>query len=408
MKAEIIAVGTELLIGDILNTNAQFLSSRLFALGVDVYYQTVVGDNPERLTFAVSQAFARADVVIFSGGLGPTDDDLTKETVASYFNVPLVFHDEIKRQIESYIKKPCQGGNTKQAYLPEGSIILENDRGTAPGIILEKDGKTAILLPGPPRELLPMFSMQVEPYLKKRSGFVMEEKMVRVFGIGESRVGDLICDLMENANPTVAPYAKDNEVTLRIAAKAEAKEEALCLIQTMEQELNKRLGDYIYGYDDMDMVHTVSSLLLKNKLTIACAESCTAGLLTATLGDIPGISAVLKESVVTYSNEAKEKYLQVSRDTLRTFGAVSMQTAKEMAEGICKVSNADVGVSVTGIAGPDGGTEEKPVGLVFVGVCYKGMTTTHELNLIGTRGKIRQAAVLHALNDVRKRLLDEE
>jgi len=405
MKAEIIAVGTELLIGDILNTNAQFLSSRLFALGVDVYYQTVVGDNPERLTSAVAQAFSRADVVVFSGGLGPTDDDLTKETVASYFGVPLLFHEEIKNQIETYLKRPCAGGNTKQAYIPEGAIILENDRGTAPGIILEKDGKTAILLPGPPRELLPMFSEQVEPYLKARSGFVMEEKMVRIFGIGESRVGDIICDLMENANPTVAPYAKDNEVTLRIAAKAETKEKAMQLIKSMEDELHKRLGDYIYGYNEMDMVHTVSTLLLKNGLTIACAESCTAGLLTAALGDVPGISAALQESVVTYSNEAKEKYLHVSKETLQSFGAVSAQTAQEMAEGICKASGADIGVSVTGIAGPDGGTKEKPVGLVFVGVCYLGTTTTHELHLIGTRSKIRQAAVLHALNDVRKRLL---
>ncbi|MBE7010557.1 MAG: competence/damage-inducible protein A [Ruminococcaceae bacterium] len=407
MKAEIIAVGTEILVGDIVNTNAQFISERLFALGIDVHYQTVVGDNPGRLTDAVSLAFSRADVVIFSGGLGPTDDDLTKETVAAYFDAPLLFHEDIKLQIEQYLHKTCSGGNTKQAYIPEGAVILQNDRGTAPGIILEKNEKTAILLPGPPRELLPMFTEQVEPYLKQRSGFVMVEKMVRIFGIGESRVGDIISDLMESANPTVAPYAKDNEVTLRIAAKAETEKAANAMIEDMNKKLSERLGAYIYGYDEMDMAKTVVALLQEKNLTIACAESCTAGLLTATLGDVPGVSSVLHESIVTYSNEAKQKHLHVSAETLAQYGAVSEQTAIEMAEGIQKTTGAKVGVSVTGIAGPDGGTEEKPVGLVYVAVAYGGSTTVRRLQLIGTRGKIRQASVLHALNEVRKRIVSK-
>jgi len=274
-------------------------------------------------------------------------------------------------------------------------------------VILEHEGKTAILLPGPPRELLPMFSEMVEPYLKARSGFVMAERMVRLFGIGESSVGDMIRDLMESANPSVAPYAKDSEVTLRIAAKAQTQEEAEALIKEMHERLKERLGAYIYGYDEQDMVTTTAALLLKKGLTIACAESCTAGLLAGALGNIPGISACLNESVVTYSNEAKIKYLGVLPETLSAHGAVSRQTAGEMAEGIRKTAGADVGVSITGIAGPDGGTPEKPVGLVYVGVSIADAVTVRELHLIGTREKIRQAAVLHALNEIRTRLLAE-
>jgi len=230
---------------------------------------------------------------------------------------------------------------------------------------------------------------------------------VRIFGIGESRVGDIISDLMESANPTVAPYAKDNEVTLRIAAKAETEKAANAMIEDMNKKLSERLGAYIYGYDEMDMAKTVVALLQEKNLTIACAESCTAGLLTATLGDVPGVSSVLHESIVTYSNEAKQKHLHVSAETLAQYGAVSEQTAIEMAEGIQKTTGAKVGVSVTGIAGPDGGTEEKPVGLVYVAVAYGGSTTVRRLQLIGTRGKIRQASVLHALNEVRKRIVSK-
>lgn len=406
MKAEIIAVGTELLVGDIVNTNAQFLSRELFNLGIDMYYQTVAGDNRVRLTEAIKLAFSRAELVIFSGGLGPTKDDLTKETVAEYFQVPLLFHKEIAAEIESYLKGKCPASNMKQAYIPENAVILHNRCGTAPGVILEKNGKTAVLLPGPPRELLPMFSEQVVPYLRARSAYVMESLVLRLFGIGEAKVGEVIADLMENANPTVAPYAKDNEVTLRIAAKAENEAEAAAQIEQTRRKIEERLGAYIYGYNEEDMAHTVGRLLLQRKLSIACAESCTAGLLTAALGDIPGISAVLSESVVTYSNEAKIKYLGVSPDTLSAFGAVSEQTAREMAQGICRAAGADIGVSVTGIAGPDGGTEEKPVGLVYVGVCYRGAVTVTKLNLKGDRLKVRQSAVMHSLNVVRKRILE--
>ncbi len=407
MKAEIIAVGTEILVGDIVNTNAQFLSRELFALGIDMYYQTVAGDNRARLTEAIRLAFQRADLVIFSGGLGPTEDDLTKETVAEYFHVPLLFHEETAEKIRAYLKGKCPASNMKQAYIPEGGQILPNSRGTAPGVILKKDGKTAVLLPGPPRELIPMFTEQVAPYLKAKSPYVMASKVIRLFGIGEASVGEMLSDLMEGGNPTVAPYAKDNEVTLRIAAKAEDEAAAEAMIEDMREKIAARLGDYIYGYNEQDMAKTTAALLLEKHLSVACAESCTAGLLTAALGDIPGISASLGESIVTYSNEAKVKYLGVLPETLAVHGAVSEETAREMAAGIQKAAGADIGVSVTGIAGPDGGSPEKPVGLVYVGVCWQGQVTVRELRLRGDRSKIRQAAVMHALNEVRRRILAE-
>ncbi len=408
MKAEIIAVGTELLVGDILNTNAQFLSQRLFALGIDMYYQTVVGDNTDRLKEAIRLAFSRADLVVFSGGLGPTEDDLTKETVAEYFHVPLLFHTEIADLIRQYLHGHCPESNMKQAYVPEGAQVLHNQYGTAPGLILEQDEKTAILLPGPPNELEPMFKACVEPYLKAKSHTVMVEQFVRVFGIGEARVGELLADLMENANPSLAPYAKEQEVLLRIAAKAATEQEAAAMIESVRQTLCERLGDAVYAYGEQTMPQTVGNLLLEQNVKIACAESCTAGLLTAALGDVPGISAVLSESVVTYSNEAKTKYLGVSTETLERYGAVSEETAREMALGIQKATGCDMGVSVTGLAGPDGGTPEKPVGLVYVGLVYHGSIRVLRLQLHGSRQKVRRMAVMHALNGIRLMLLQEK
>lgn len=405
MKAEIIAVGTEILVGDIVNTNAQFLSEKLFGLGIDMYYQTVVGDNPARLTEAIRLAFSRADLVIFSGGLGPTEDDLTKETVAEYFGVPLLFHKDIAENIKRYLHGRCPVSNEKQAYIPEGAVVLPNARGTAPGVILEKDGKIAVLLPGPPRELLPMFAEQVAPYLAAKSDFVMEAKVVRLFGIGEAQVGEMVADLMAGANPTVAPYAKNSEVILRVAAKAKTSDEAERMIDGTLKEIEARLGEYIYGYGEVTMAEVTASLLIEKGLTVACAESCTAGRLTAALGDVPGISAVLHESIVTYSNDAKMKYLGVSAETLQKYGAVSEETAKEMAEGIAKCAASDIGVSVTGIAGPDGGTDEKPVGLVYVGICYRGETEVLKLQLHGNRDRVRFGAVMHSLNAIRRKII---
>ena len=408
MNGEIIAVGTELLLGNIVNTNAQFLSEELSNLGINVYFQSVVGDNRERLEKTISAALKRADLIILTGGLGPTDDDLTKETVADLLGLNMYLHEESKKVIESYLKKEVSQSNLKQAYIPEGAIVLKNDHGTAPGIIIEKDEKIVVLLPGPPREMAPMFKEKVKPYLEKKSNCVMQSQILRLFGIGESTVGDIIRDLMQNDNPTVAPYAKDNETTLRVTAKAKTVREAKKLNSEMIENLKERLGEYIYSYDDTELKVVTANLILEKGLTIAAAESCTAGLFTATLAEMPGISSALRESVITYSNEAKEKYLKVKNETLKKYGAVSHQTAKEMAYGIRLTAKADIGISITGIAGPDGGTKEKPVGLVYIAISTKKKTNIYKLNLIGKeRNKLRHAAVMNALNIVRKTLLEE-
>lgn len=407
MNAEIIAVGTELLLGDILNTNARFLSRELSGLGIDVYYQEVVGDNPDRLKSVIHTAIRRSDIVVLSGGLGPTDDDLTKETVADYFNLPLYFDEQVMAEMTEYLRgRHIVPSNKKQAYIPEGAKIIHNNYGTAPGIIIEQDEKIVIMLPGPPRELEPLFSEQVKPYLDAKSDYIMKSKVLRIFGLGESSAAEKVRDLMESANPTLAPYAKDSEVILRITAKAKTDARADKLIDEMYKKVNDRIGEYIYGFDDDEMKAVLCRLLTEKGKTIAAAESCTAGLFSAMIADNPGASAVLNEGIVTYSNEAKEKYLGVLHETLEKYGAVSEQTAREMAEGIKKAAKSDIGVGITGIAGPDGGTPEKPVGLVYVGIAYDGGCEVLKLNLIGTRQKVRYAAVLNAMNAVRKILLN--
>lgn len=405
MNGEIIAVGTELLLGNIINTNAQFLSEELSNLGINVYYQTVVGDNEDRLKKAIQAALNRADLLILTGGLGPTDDDLTKETVACLLDLNMYLHEESKSLIEKYLNKKISESNLKQAYVPEGSIVLKNDNGTAPGIIIEKNEKTVVLLPGPPKEMAPMFSEKVKPYLEKKSPFVMHSVILRLFGIGESSVGDEIKDLMQNDNPTVAPYAKDNETILRITARASSKEEADKMNAEMIKKIDERLGEFIYSHNDTPLHVVCARKLIEKNVSISFAESCTAGLLTSTLAEVPGVSSVLSESVVTYSNDAKERYLGVKHETLEKFGAVSKETASEMAEGIRARSKSDIGVSVTGIAGPDGGTKEKPVGLVYIGIATESETKVYELRLIGRdRNKIRHAAVMNALSIVNKTL----
>lgn len=408
MKAEIIAVGTELLLGDILNTNARFLSQQLSELGIDVFYQSVVGDNSERLKQTVHTAISRSDLTVLSGGLGPTDDDLTKEMVAEYFGLPLIFDQSIADRIHAYLKGNMPQPNLKQANIPEGATVLENEFGTAPGVLIEKDGKTVVLLPGPPRELEPMFLNKVKPRLLERTEYTIVSRTLRLFGIGESSVQLKVKDLMENANPTVAPYAKSNETTLRITAKCRSNEEATALLDDMEQKICARVGEYLYGYGETPLAEVTTKLLMERALTIATAESCTAGQLAAALTDTPGASAILHEGVVTYSNDAKMKYLGVNPATLDQFGAVSEQTAREMAEGIAREAGSDIGVGITGIAGPDGGTAEKPVGLVYVAVAYNGKTTVKRCMTYGDRAKVRHASVMHALDCVRRAVLGKD
>lgn len=410
MRAEILSVGTELLLGDILNTNAQYISRELANLGVNVYYQTVVGDNPERLKNAYNFALSRADIVITTGGLGPTKDDLTKEIAAEYFNKKLVLDNNSLEEILTFFKKinrEVSENNRKQAYFPEGCIILKNNNGTAPGCIIEENNKIAILLPGPPKEMVPMLNEGVIPYLKKFQDGTLISKVLRITGIGESSVDNLIGYIIDRqTNPTVAPYAKDNEVTLRLTAKANSEEEAYKLIVPVEKEIRDKLGDInVYGVENESVEEIVAKLLIENKLTIATAESCTGGLLAGKLINYPGISSVFLEGAVTYSNTAKINRLKVKEDTLNKFGAVSSECAAEMAEGIAKAAGTNVGVSTTGIAGPGGGTDEKPVGLVYAGIYINGVVKTKELNLVGNRQKVRDRAVASTLDWLRRELI---
>lgn len=410
MKAEIISVGTELLLGDIVNTNAQYLSKRLADMGIFVYYQTVVGDNTERMKKAYELAFSRADFVITTGGLGPTQDDLTKEIAAEFFKKELVLHENSLERISGFFQKlnrKMSENNIKQAEMPEDSIILENNNGTAPGCIIEENSKVMILLPGPPKEMKLMFEESVVPYLAKFSKDILISKVIRFAGIGESAMAEIVGDLIDNGiNPTVAPYAKDFECILRITAKALNEGDAKALIKPVETEIRKRLGNYIYGEGETSLEFVLGETLIQKKLTIATAESCTGGLVASTLINYPGISSVFLEGAVTYSNEAKVKRLGVKEETLKKHGAVSHETAEEMARGIAFAAGSDIGLSTTGIAGPGGGTDDKPVGLVYIGIYIKGVVKTKELHLSGDRARVRTRTVKELLNWLRVELQD--
>ena len=409
MKCEILSVGTEILLGDILNTNSRYLSRELANLGIDVYYHQVVGDNRERILNALKEAFSRSDIIITTGGLGPTKDDMTKELVAEFLGMDMYLHEESLKKIEDYFKKmgriPVKS-NEKQAYFPKEAIILENNNGTAPGAIFEKDGKAIIVLPGPPKEMEPMFNESVRKYLESLTGYTIVSEVLRVFGIGESEAESKLQDLIDNGqNPTIAPYAKEGEVTFRITAKGKDEDEARRLIKPLKEEVYNRLGNLIYNTGDVSIQEPVGEMLVNKNMTIGVSESCTGGLVSAKLIEYPGISSVFLEGAVTYSNEAKMRTLNVKKDTLEKFGAVSEETAREMAEGIAKRCGARIGVSTTGIAGPGGGTEEKPVGLVYIGVYIDGETKVERHVFSGNRSAVRNKASMTALNMVRKSLL---
>jgi len=410
LKAEIISVGTELLLGEIVNTNAQYIAKELANLGIDVYHQVVVGDNVSRLKEAYRVAFERSDLVITTGGLGPTKDDMTKETAAQFLNRELIPHDESLKIIEDYFSRrglPVNDGNRKQGYFPEGSTILPNPNGTAPACIVEDNNKKLILLPGPPREMIPLFETEVIPYLKKYQDKVFSFKVLNVCGIGEGHMEELIMDIVDNqTNPTVAPYAKAHALTLRIAASGRTKEEAERLIVPVEKQIRNRLGDNIYGEGDTTLESVVAELLIKNKLTIAIAESCTGGLLCGRLINYPGISSVFMEGAITYSNQSKIKLLGVKPETLEKYGAVSQEVAKEMAEGIYKTANTNIGISITGVAGPGGGTETKPVGLIYIGICINGTTKVKKVNLNGSRNRVRNLITTNALDLLRREIIN--
>ncbi|TGY96945.1 competence/damage-inducible protein A [Petralouisia muris] len=412
MTVELICVGTELLLGNIVNTNAAFISEKCAMLGLSMYYQSVVGDNPGRLEHLLRMAKERSDVIILSGGLGPTQDDLTKETAAEVMGKTLVEDARAKNEIQEFLSKrghDITENNWKQALVPEGCKVLYNANGTAPGIIMEDGDSRMILLPGPPNELIPMFEEQVYPYLHSLQPEIICSKMVKLCGIGESAAETKILDLInEQKNPTVAPYAKTGEVHLRITAKAENEKKAFAMIEPVEEILKQRFGDCVFTDDpQVTLEMAVAELLKKHRLTVTTAESCTGGLLAGRLINVSGISKQLQEGYITYSNEAKEKLLGVSHATLETYGAVSPQTAAEMAEGGAKAAGADVCIAVTGIAGPEGGTKEKPVGLVYMGCCLRGKVYTEKNFYSGSRSKIREYSVASALTLLRKVILKE-
>lgn len=411
MNAEIIAVGTELLLGQIVNTNAQHISIRLSEIGVDVYSQTVVGDNRQRLRDTLRQALDRSDVVITTGGLGPTQDDLTKEVVAELTGRQLIFDQPSMTAIEEYFRRSRRtmtDNNRRQAYFPAGSKIIPNARGTAPGCIVEHQNKAVILLPGPPREMSAMLAEAVLPYLMARSPYTIQSKVLRIFGAGEAQVEEKIMDLIaQQSNPTIAPYAKDGEVTLRITAKADTAAAAGQMIAPVVAEIRRRLGISVYGEGESGLEKVVVDLLTERRLSLATAESCTGGLIANRITNVPGASAVFERGVITYSNEAKVQLLDVSRDSLTEFGAVSSQVAEEMAAGIRRLAGSDFGLGVTGIAGPGGGTPEKPVGLVYIGLSDSSGTIHRQLNLVGSRDRIKNLTALSALDLLRRRLLEQ-
>lgn len=409
MKAEIITVGTEILLGDIVNTNSQFLAKELASLGLDVYYQSTVGDNESKLMDTLNESLDRSDIIITTGGLGPTNDDITKEVAAKCFSQELVFYDDIWKDIKQYFEKigvePTEN-NKKQAYFPKDCIILNNSNGTAPGAILKKENKMIIVLPGPPKEMIPMFNNELKKHLENLTNYKLISRTLRFFGIGESELEDKLSDIINNqTNPTIAPYAKEGEVTLRITAKSYTRDDADNLIDEVENKIKTVVGKYLYGYGETTLEETVAKLLVEKNLTIAVSESCTGGMVSSMLIDYPGISQVFMEGCVTYSNEAKMSRLGVKKETLDSFGAVSTETAIEMAKGVAMNLKTNVGLSTTGIAGPGGGTTEKPVGLVYIGLYINGKIKVKKLNLAGSREKIRVKATKEALNFLRLELL---
>lgn len=409
MEAELIAVGTEILLGNIVNTDVQVISQGLSELGINVHYQTVVGDNPERLENALNIAKDRADIIITTGGLGPTLDDLTKETLAKVFNKEMELDQPSLDSICKFFKglgKEMTKNNEKQAYLPKGCTVFVNDWGTAPGCAFEADGKHVIMLPGPPKECEPMFKERAMPYLRKLGDGCIVSSNVRVFGVGESAVETILHDMMaEMSNPTIAPYAKSNECFVRITAKADTEQEAEEKLKPVVKKVCEILGDSVYGVDVDTLEQVVVNGLEDKNMTLTVAESCTGGLLSKRLTDVPGVSKVYKGGICCYSNEVKENIVGVSHKTLERYGAVSEEVARELAEGVAKKLNSDVGVGITGIAGPDGGTKEKPVGLVYISVYCNGKTFLSKRTGSMGRDKIRNGATSTALDMIRKNIL---
>ena len=412
-SAEILTIGTEILLGDLLDTNAAWISGRLAALGVSIYRHTTVGDNKKRITAALKEAASRADLVITTGGLGPTSDDLTNACLGEAAGREMVEYPEARRHVDEMFKRfgrtPTQS-NYKQALFPEGSGLIPNPAGTAMGAMLELDGALVATFPGVPGEMKGMFEETLEPLIKERSEGSILSRTLWFTGIGESALAEKVQDLLDASDPTVAPLAGQGKVRLRITTRAATTEEAEEKIAPVADEILSRLGDYYFGEDDETLESAIGKLLTGRGETLALAESCTGGLLAKRLTDRAGSSAFFTEGLVTYSNEAKERLLGVPHELLVQHGAVSEPVAKAMAEGVRKTARTDYGLSVTGVAGPDGRTEEKPVGLVFVGISDAEGTVAERLDLSAwrrSREAIRERSANRAFDLLRYRILLE-
>jgi len=416
MRAEIISTGTELLLGETLNTSAHFLTGKLSTMGIEVDYHTTVGDNPERLEQVLRQAIGRTDLLVTTGGLGPTVDDLTKELVAKVLDIKIELDPFSLQQIKQFFgrrKAPMPLSNEKQAYFPKDSIILPNPIGTAPGAIIEKNDKTVIILPGPLFEMIPMFDNYVWSKLQKiidPNAERMNERVLKVFGMGESAIEEVLGDLMGLPNLSMALLAKRAEIHIRLVTRSSKKmaEKAEEILNRAEEEIRRRLGNKVFGRDQETMIAKVGQLLRNERLTIATAESCTGGLLGAALTQEPGSSEFYLGGVVSYSNPLKQRLLGVSEENLLKYGAVSEEVAKEMAVGIRSNVGSDLAISTTGIAGPDGGSDQKPVGLVYIGLATTAGVHVEKIQLYGERDSVRQLTVQAALNRVRVHLLNGE
>lgn len=411
MRAEIISVGTELLLGQIVDTNAAYLSKLLPEFGIDLHFRTTVGDNESRLSDALHLALSRADLVFTIGGLGPTQDDLTKETIAKVVGDEMRTDEECASHLRSFFAARgvlMPETNLKQALVPVRGRALPNPMGTAPGAVFEtEEGRAVVALPGPPREFVPMVEERVVPYLRERVGEnanIIRSRVLRIAGLGESSVEDRVKHLLRSVNPTVAPLAGAGEVHLRITAKAASQTEAGAMIDEMDRQLVALLGDHVFGRDDESLEQVVVRSLLERKLTLAIAESCTGGLIASRITDVAGSSAAFLVGVVSYSNDAKRKFLGVPEQLIAEHGAVSEEVARAMAEGARKESGADVAISVTGIAGPTGGTPQKPVGLVYMALSMEGRTAAYRHQFSGSRIDIKLRASQAALDMLRTSL----
>ncbi|MEK6647017.1 MAG: competence/damage-inducible protein A [Candidatus Firestonebacteria bacterium] len=412
-SVEIVSIGTELLLGQILDTNSTYISQKLAEIGVDVFFKSSVGDNETRIENCIRQAFERADIIIVTGGLGPTVDDVTKNAVVKVLGKRLFLNEKILEKIKNNFKHrgvSMPESNVSQAMIPHGAIIIDNELGTAPGLLINHNSKIIILLPGVPREMKAMIENNVLPYIKKHyhsdKSEIIKSKVLKVFGMGESMVDAKILDIFKSSsNPSIALLADTTEVKIRLTAKAKDEIFALKLIAPLEKDIRNRLRDSIFAVDDETMEYVVAKLLLQSKLTISVAESHTGGFISHKLTNIPDSSKYFKRGIIAYSDESKVELLKVSPEAIRLFGAVSKQVADAMADGVRRIANTDIGLAVTGIAGPSGEREGKPVGLVYIAMAWKDSSICDEYKLKGDRILIKEQTAQLALDVLRRYLL---